>query len=180
MHGIIHLEFKRFVENGYGEKAWATLVERAGLRAEIFTPLQAYPDEQIVKLVEVAVTLTERPAVELLEAFGEFLVPTYVSVYGSLLKAEWRTLDVIEHTEDPIHRVVRKRQPGARPPSLKVARVTPQHAVITYDSRRRLCAVARGIVRGLANHFGEQVQLSDQQCMHRGDPACVISVKTLG
>ena len=65
------------------------------------------------------------------------------------------TLDVIEHTEQTIHRVVRRRQPGALPPRLRTVRVGPKMVILTYDSPRRLCAVARGIARGVAARFAE-------------------------
>jgi hypothetical protein len=45
---------------------------------------------------------------------------------------------------------------------------------MTYDSPRRLCAVARGIARGVAKKFQEMLTIRDQRCMHRGDPACII------
>ena len=177
MHGIIHLELKKFVEKKYGSKAWSTLIEQAGLSAEIFTPLRSYPDYQLFALLDFAVELTGLTRDTLLERFGEFVVPTYLDVYGSLLDADWRTLDVIEHTEETIHRVVRARQPGAAPPRLKVTREGDFEVLVTYDSERKLCAVARGISRGLARHFGEEVVISDLKCMHRGDVACVISVR---
>ena len=177
MHGIIHLELEKFVVQTFGRDAWEQIVDRAGLADRLYTPMQAYPDQDVVKVVEVAVSMTKKPAEELLEAFGEFLVPTYLSVYGPLLDSEWRTLDVIEHTEETIHRVVRMRQPGAAPPRLRVKRTAPDEVAIHYDSPRRLCSVARGITRGVAKHFGERVTISDQQCMHRGDAECVIVVK---
>jgi hypothetical protein len=126
-------------------------------------------------MVRAASELTGKPATLLLEAFGEFLVPTYVSLYGNLLKQHWRTLDVIEHTEETIHRVVRRRQPGAAPPRLRTVRVGPKLVLLTYDSPRKLCPVARGIARGLAARFGETLRTNDIECMHRGDPACIIS-----
>ena len=43
MHGIIHLELQNFVVGNYGAPAWQTLIERAGLTGQIFTPLNA-PD----------------------------------------------------------------------------------------------------------------------------------------
>ncbi len=178
MHGIIHLELRKFVEAGYGHGAWHGLLAKAGLDAEVYTPLRAYPDEQIVALVTAASEATGRPTSELLEAFGEFLVPTYVGLYGSLLDPSWRTLDVIEHTEETIHRVVRRRQPGAAPPRLHVERTGAHEVLIHYDSQRRLCAVARGIANGLARHFGESIGITDPKCMHRGDPKCIISVRT--
>src|SRR5262245_43860864 len=119
MHGLIHLELQRFVEERFGARAWTTLTQRANLASEIYTPLRSYPDEQMLALVGEAVTMTGKSATELLEAFGEFLVPTYLSLYGNLLKSDWKTLDVLEHTEGTIHRVVRLRHEGAAPPRLK-------------------------------------------------------------
>ena len=179
MHGIIHLELQKFVIGRYGEQAWSELTRRADLSGEIITPLKVYPDEHLLRLVKVASELTEVPILDLLEAFGEALVPAYVTLYGALLKPEWRTLDVIEHTEETIHRVVRMRQPGAEPPRLYAQRTRKDEVVLTYDSPRKLCAVARGIGRGLANHFAERLTISESSCMHRGDPSCSIAFRVI-
>jgi hypothetical protein len=177
MHGIIHLELQQFVADHYGEPAWKSLLERAGLAHQIYTPLQSYPDTEMLSLVGTASELTGLAASDLLEAFGAFLAPRYLELYGRLLKPEWRTLDVIEHTEETIHRVVRLRQPGAAPPRLKAERVDPRQVVVIYDSPRKLCAVARGIARGLAKHFGETIEIWEPTCMHRGEPACTLTFR---
>ena len=174
MHGIIHLELQRFVIERHGEEAWRSVVDKAGLTGEIFTPLRSYPDEQLVGLVGAAVELTSVNPTVLLEAFGEYLAPRYIALYGKLLKPEWRTLDVPEHAENTIHRVVRLREPGALPPRLQAQRISPNEIRMTYDSPRKLCAVARGIGRGIAAQFGEQLSIADSRCMLRGDPACVM------
>jgi hypothetical protein len=174
MHGIIHLELQNFVTANHGEAAWRTLLERAGLTGEIYTPLRSYPDEQIVRLVGAAVELTSADRTALLEAFGQYLAPRYIALYGKLLKPEWRTLDVLENAESTIHRVVRLREPGALPPRLQAQRLSATQISMTYDSPRKLCAVARGIARGIAAQFGEKLSIVDQKCMHQGDRACVM------
>jgi hypothetical protein len=174
MHGLIHLELRKFVEERFGESAWGQLARNAKVDAEVYTPLASYPDAQMLALVTEAVKLTNVPATDLLEQFGEHLVPAYLALYGSLLGPGWKTLDVLENTEETIHRVVRMRHPGAEPPRLRVERVSLTEAVLTYDSPRRLCAVARGIARGVAKHFKETLVIEDRKCMHRGDPACLI------
>jgi hypothetical protein len=177
MHGIIHLQLQRFVESRYGVEGWRALSRRAGLDSRVFTAVESYPDEDILRLVTEAVGLTGVPADVLLEAFGQFLVPTYLSVYGSLVKPTWRTLDLLQHTEHTIHRVVRVRQPGAAPPELRVERVSSSEVSVTYASRRRLCAVARGIILGVAEHFRETVLMTERTCMLRGDDVCRIGVR---
>ena len=48
--------------------------------------------------------------------------------------------------------------------------------LIDYRSTRRLCQVAEGIASGLGVHYGEQVEVSQSQCMLRGDARCAITV----
>jgi hypothetical protein len=177
MHGLIHLQLQRFIESRHGAEGWRELNRRAGLESRVITALQAYPDEDMTRLVTEAVGLTGVPAPDLLEAFGQFLAPVYLSVYGSLVKPDWRTLDLLENTERTIHRVVRVRQPGATPPVLSVARTSNTEAILTYGSHRRLCAVARGIIRGVATHYEERVHINEGTCMLRGSDVCRISVR---
>lgn len=180
MHGLIHLELRQFVERGFGAAAWQELATRAGVGAEIYSPMATYPDEQIQRLVAEASAMTGLPVSKLLEDFGEHLVPRYLSVYGNLLKPDWRTLEVLENTEETIHRVVRLRQAGAEPPALRTERKSPTTVVLTYNSPRRLCAVARGIARGVAKKFGENLRISEPACMLRGEPACIIEFERVG
>jgi len=175
MHGIIHLELQNFVIERHGDATWRTLLEKSGLTGEIYTPLRSYPDEQIVRLVGAAVELTGVNQTVLLEAFGEYLAPRYTALYGKLLKPEWRTLDVLEHAENTIHRVVRMREPGALPPRLQAQRLAPSIVRMAYGSPRKLCAVARGIARGIAVGFGERLAIVDEKCMLRGDRECVMT-----
>src|SRR4051812_36680220 len=100
MHGLIHLELQKFVTQNFGQAAWAELTQRAGVGAEVYTPLGSYPDEHMAALVSEGCKLTGLSATELLERFGEFLVPAYLSLYGSLVAPGWRTLDMLENTEE--------------------------------------------------------------------------------
>jgi hypothetical protein len=180
MHGIIFSELKRFVDETLGGDAWPRLLRESGVARPAYLPVQAYPDQEVVALVSTASRLTNTPVPALLHAFGEFIVPTLVRMYGHLLKANWKTLDVIEQTEGTIHAVVRAREPGAQPPMLSCTRPKPDEVVVTYSSPRKLCPLLKGIVGGLATHFRERVGLTESACMLTGAPACKISVTRVG
>jgi hypothetical protein len=77
-------------------------------------------------------------------------------------------LTELEHTEAAIHTVVRRQTPGAEPPQLSCLRPNPREVIVTYGSSRRMCAVAKGIIRGIAAHFGENVAVQEPQCMLKG------------
>ena len=179
MHGLIHVQLRQFVESRHGVSGWHELNRRAGLDSRAFTALGTYPDADMTRLVSEAANLTGMPVGDLLEAFGEFVAPTLLNLYSSLVKPGWRTLDLLEHTERTIHRVVRARQPGAAPPELSVWRTSKTEVIVTYASQRRMCGLARGIIRGVSVHYDEQVQISEQTCMLQGANTCQIRVRLL-
>jgi len=177
MHGIIHAELKKYVETTYGGTTWRDLLAAAGLSGTLYLPMQEYPDAEVVALVTAAAAATGTPAAAILEDFGRFIVPDLVKMYRSVIPPHWTTLDLIEHTEETIHRVVRLRQPGAAPPALQVRRLSPQALEIVYTSPRKLCAVAKGIAHGVAAHYQETIGVAEPQCMHRGATSCRIQVR---
>ena len=177
MHGIIFSELKKYVDTKLGGDAWTNLLQEAGLRMKVYMPIQAYPDQDAVALVSTGARITGQPVDGVLQDFGEFIAPDLLRMYGALLKNEWRTLDILERTEETIHRVVRSQNPGAEPPRLQCSRLSASSLVIVYSSSRRMCGVAKGIVRGIAVELGEKVVVSESTCMLKGGTRCEISVR---
>jgi len=179
MHGTIFTELEKFVGARLGDGAWQTLRGKAGIAPDrAYEVFGSYPDEEVFALVGAASETTGLPATALLEDFGEFIAPDLLEMYWGAIAPEWRTLDVIEHTESTIHTVVRVDHPGAAPPYLRVTRSGEREVTVLYTSPRRLCAIARGIARGIARHYGESLEITDRRCMHRGDSDCVIVMAT--
>ena len=92
------------------------LLASAGLGNKFYMATQEYPDAEVVALVTAASHKTKIPANDLLEAFGEFITPSLLRMFGHLAKPSWRTLELIENAEEAIHSVVRISNPGAKPP----------------------------------------------------------------
>lgn len=179
MYGIIHTELKDYVVSKLGEAGWDSLVAEAGLESKTYFPSETYPDEEVRAIVSAASRVTGAAEQDILQDFGTFLAPTLLTVYKPFVNPEWRTLDLLENTEQMIHKVVRRKNPGALPPELRVGRMSEGEVIITYTSRRRMCSVAKGIAAGVARHYGETVSITEVECMHNGHPRCRISVKLL-
>src|SRR5262245_30332970 len=107
MHGMIFAELKKFVVTRLGADAWNQLVVATGDSDRVYIPSQVYSDMELLRLVAAAAERTGRPSGELVEAFGEFLVPGLVRSYSAHINPAWRTLELLENTEETIHRVVR-------------------------------------------------------------------------
>ncbi|MCI0346838.1 MAG: heme NO-binding domain-containing protein [Chloroflexi bacterium] len=177
MHGFILAEIKKYVETKFDRKTWYALLERAGIPNREYTNFLEYPDGEAVAIVGVASEVTGLPPAAILEDFGAFLGADLLRIYRPLIHPGWRTLDFLAHIEETIHRVVRERNRNARPPALACRRTGADEVMILYTSGRKMCALARGIALGVAGHYGEQVALDEETCMHRGDPSCRIRVR---
>ena len=177
MHGLIFSELKKYVVARLGGEAWNKLEAEAGLANKIYLPNQVYSDEEMVKLIGAAVRLTGKDGKSIQEDFGEFIAPELLKLYNSQINPTWKALDLIEKTEEMVHRVVRLKIPGATPPHLKVTRSSPKKLVMVYNSPRRMCGVAIGLARGVGKQYKQPLKVVEQTCMNKGDASCTISIE---
>jgi hypothetical protein len=176
MHGLIFLQLQKFAQKQVGPQAWDLLLREANLPQQSYSPARAYPDDDFVALVGAASRALGKSNAAVVEAFGEFIAPDLLRLHGRMLRPEWKTLDVIENTEPLIHAAVRVGNPGAQPPVLDVVRTSADELRIVYTSERKLCHLAKGILAGIARHFGESIAVTDEACMPNGDPFCALHV----
>jgi hypothetical protein len=127
-------------------------------------------------LVGAACKATRRQPDVLLEDFGEFIAPDLLSTYELLLDGRWGLLDFLLQTEHVIHRAVRLQNPGAEPPVLRAERLGPHEVAIVYGSARKMCSVAKGLIRGAATHYRTPARIREPECMKLGAPTCRIVV----
>ncbi|TGE24701.1 hypothetical protein E5K00_05675 [Hymenobacter aquaticus] len=177
MHGSIINLLKRFVQLQYDHSTWLRLVELSGLSNADFDMNTVYPDAHIFALVGQAAEMTGIPAAQLQEKFGEFLVPDLMLVYKRYVQPEWGTLEMIEHTEEAMHGAVRRDAPGTRPPVLHVRRQSAKELEVTYESERRMGALAVGIIRGLAAYFDETEDIEVTPLTSEDEERVVIRVR---
>lgn len=178
MHGTIFKELQRYVSKSFGLPAWYGLLKGAALDQQLYLPTQHYPDTHLTALVSGTAGLRGQTVADTLEDFGMFLVPNLLQVYGSLIQPQWRTLDLLEHTEQ-MHGVVRQAGYTATPPRLLCIRTGPGEVVLHYCSDRNLSSLGVGIIRGLARHYGEHVRISKTHDPDRS-AECTILVQLEG
>ena len=181
MHGLIFFYLQKFSES---LSTGAPAGSRSGLSSLAvpdvarYLPSNVYPDADAVWFLQMIADGLDEPLMTTTRRFGEFLAPHLLKVAGPLIEPSWRTLDLVEHTEDLIHAMVRTKQPGADPPVLETVRAGPEELHVVYASRRRLCPLATGLLRGLARHYGELIEVDETSCMLRGDPFCSFVIRT--
>ena len=179
MNGIIPIELRKFVETGLGKQAWPEIVRLAEVPPRVYVPVVDYPDQEVMALLSALSARTGDSLPVILEAVGEFMVPDLISMVPMLIRPGWKTLDVIANTEDAIHEVLRQAGTNTNPPELKCRWSGPHEVVVTYMSSRKMCTLAKGIVKGIAKHYGEQATITEPSCMLRGDAACQLHIRVV-
>ncbi|WP_254522502.1 heme NO-binding domain-containing protein [Natrinema caseinilyticum] len=173
MHGILFMGLKSFVAETYDMATWRQLQEDAGVEHRRYIPISTYPDEELIALVEAAVDHTGIEQSELLRTFGRYVVPTLVDMYGIFIDDAWTGLDLVENVEGAIHEVLRKGDSlEYEPPAITATRVDTDVVLVTYGSRRDLCAVALGLLEGIGDHYDESFEVFEHRCRHEGASAC--------
>lgn len=177
MHGIVLKQLKEFVVATYDRETWERLQHESGVGGKVYVPVTEYPDEDVLALLETAVELTGLDQSELLSEFGTFLVAPLVETYGVHVDGNWNCLELIANVETYIHEALRAKQLSTyTPPALESAWIDDERVLVVYSSDRMLCHLAKGIIAGVGDHFGEPLTTTEETCMHDGAAQCTFVV----
>lgn len=177
MHGIVLKGLKDFVVSEYDREAWQAIQRDAGVAGKVYVPLTEYEDTDVLNLVGAASEKTGKEVLTLLDEFGRFLVPPLVETYGVHVDEEWTGLELLANVEDYIHTALRAKQLSTyTPPNLESEWGNTDQVRIRYGSERELCALAKGLIRGVGDYYGDSLEIQERTCMLDGDDECEILV----
>lgn len=163
MHGSIFVLLKRFVETSHDHSTWVKLLEETGVEHTSYKMQEMYPTHEIFAIITALAELTGQTTFDVMEQFGEFMVPDLMLVYSKYIQPEWRTYEMLLYTEEAMHGAVRKEDSRANPPKLLVTKKGERQLIIDYYSKRRMAGVATGIIKGIANYFDESEMVDVMQ-----------------
>lgn len=181
MYGVIFHFLRNYViERHGGEDTWQALLEAQGYRYKMYFLVKDYPDEELVNLVKTASKALKVPVPDVLEDFGAYIGPELLNFYHMYIKGEnLSTFDVVELAGSRIHDIIHEHNPNRQPPQLSAYRESPEVLMVYYYSRRKLCPVVKGIIRGLGEKYGEMFAINETQCMYKGADQCIMRVTKL-
>lgn len=163
MYGLVHTSLSKYVMAKYDVATWQGVLAEAGCGEKVYLATGVYPDDEIISLIRAVAKRTLSSIEKVLEGFGEFIAPDLIGMYKMLIDPEWRTLELLLNTENVMHRVVRLKNPGAEPPRLKFTQTGPNKLKLFYNSPRKMSALAKGIIKGVAAHYREKVSMWDKK-----------------
>jgi len=175
LKGVVFDLLERAVARDHGEDAWDDLLEKAGL-VGAYTTLGSYPDDDLGRIVSHAAMAFGIPAEEVIRWFGREALPMLAVSYPEFFTPHATTRSFLLTLNDIIHPEVRKVYLGADVPWFDMSETAGGDLVMGYESHRRLCSFAEGLIQGAAAHYGEPVVIDQPTCMLHGDPVCTIVV----
>ena len=180
MHGSMFVLLKRFVEARHDHSTWVRLLEETGVDHTSYHIQEVYPTHEIFALINRLSEYTSQSAFDVMEQFGEFMVPDLMLLYSKYVDPAWRTYEMLLNTEEAMHGAVRRQDSRANPPKLLVTKKGERQLIIDYHSKRRMAGVAIGIIRGIASYFGESDKIDVMQLTPADAERVQIKVEFLG
>src|ERR1700694_938969 len=178
VQGVILDEMRMYVVDAFGGPTWSQVLTGSGRPADHSYLLdQAYPDQELGMLAMHAAQITGKPLPDILEEFGEAMVPDMFRYYSILVNPRWSFIDFLLGMEPVLHSALHLHAPGALPTKVQATRPSPSSVRVIYDSPLRACAAVRGVIKGAALHYGVEIEITENECVLRGDPACVFTVE---
>lgn len=179
MKGIIFTSLADLVERDYGIQAWQDALDHCTPACGgAFTAGGLYPDEELLDLVSYFSRTLDLEAEFLLRYFGEFLFAELAQSHEFLVNKYNTPKDLLLAVDQEIHRDVRKLYPDTYLPSMEYFDSgEPDKLTIVYQSKRKLCALAEGLIQGAANYYKVDITLLHPRCMHRGDESCELNLQ---
>lgn len=173
MKGIIFNLAEDVVTERFGEQAWDDLLDVAQLEGA-YTTLGNYADDELDRLVAAGASRLGVAEADVLRLLGEGAFPRLAASYPVFVEPHDATHAFLLTLNDVIHSEVRKLYPDAQVPDFGFREPSSDVLELTYESPRRLCALAEGFITGAARHFGERVDIDQPECMLNGAERCVI------
>jgi hypothetical protein len=177
--GIVFNLLETLVARDFGDEKWESLIESAGVSGA-YTSLGSYPDADLFALVAAASEALALDPADVTRWFGRGAMPLFAERYPALFQEHRGTRSFVMTLNDIIHPEVRKLYPGAIVPVFDFDTSDPERLLMDYESPRKLCAFAEGLVQGAADHFDETVVIDQPLCMNRGDGHCRLAITFSG
>jgi guanylate cyclase soluble subunit beta len=182
MYGLINSSLQSMIRDKFGDDQWQAVLKESGVPKDSFLTMRSYDDSITYDLAGAASTVLGAPVETCLEMFGEYWVlETATKAYGPLMDATGTDLVGFLENLNALHDRITGTFLNYVPPEFRVESLEDGRHRIHYISQREgLTPFVVGLLKGLATHFDEAIDLHsvEQQAVSNG--AHTVFVATVG
>lgn len=166
MKGIVFTLLNDLVEERFGLETWDALLDKTKLASGgVYTAGATYPDQELFSLVGALSERVNIPADVLIRAFGEYMFPIFANRYPVFFPPNQSLREFLLSIHNVVHIEVKKLYPNAGLPDFTYEDNDPKTLVMLYRSKRKLCALAEGLIAGSSTHFNQKLLIKHEVCM---------------
>ena len=173
MKGIIFNLLEDFITEKWGAETYEEILSRCPAQATIaFVGPGTYPDSDLLAIVGMA---TEKLGISVpvaLHAFGKYCFPKLAAQFPPFVQKHNHPKPFLKTIDNIIHVEVQKLFANSEPPQITFTDPGPDQLLLTYSSKRKLCALMAGLLEGTAEHFNTPIEYQQTRCMHQGADTC--------
>lgn len=179
MHGIIHRSLKQYVIDRTSEDGWDTVTEVGNIETRLYLPVSQYPDEEVARILATVSELTGHDEAAIQRDFGRYFAPQLLDTFDAHVHHGWDALDAIEGLGQIYPQVI-DQEGDVDSVQITARRSEEDTVVVHYRSTRRLCPMLEGIIEGIADEYGAEIEISKDTPTREGLRHCELTVRRTG
>lgn len=157
IHGILFVEFKKYLNAKFGGDTWANMRRNAKLRSDTFRSPQRYPYEDLRKIVKATSEITGLSQEFIFEDFGEYIGLKFVDMFWYVVNANWKTLDTLEHSLEIVSIIAKSAKYDFQ---MQCERKSPSEVVVICSVLSEAHLMLKGSIKGLSRYHQEQIKVT--------------------
>jgi Haem-NO-binding len=173
MNGIFFVQLQQYINNEYESNSWEVILQRAEIpEGKLYFSSQKYDEEEFFRIFNESIRFLGLSRKKFLNGLGVFISLNLIKICKSVIKADWKTLDLLEHIEEFNTRLLQTGDDPALSGKFDCERISPREIRIEYTSPRKLCPLFTGLIKGIADYYKEKVIIDEPSCSLLGHPHC--------
>lgn len=177
MLGLLFAELKKYIQEESGEAAWRELTAETEADDVAFAAPSNYDDGLFHDLVGEAATRMGTDRRHLMADLGEFLAGEILDQYHDAIDPSWSTMDVLRRSHAAIEGLLEGTGSRTEGPRFESHLEGANTMVVDWYAPKHMCALAKGVVRGIAARLGDRVDTMESFCMYQGDHHCEMTFR---
>lgn len=177
MKGIVFTTLASMVEEQFGLASWQKILDSAQpASGGVYVGTATYSDEEMMSLVASAAEILDIPVTDLIRHYGKYLWGYFEGHYDTFITGHSSLKSFLLSVHSVIHMEVKKLYPESVTPDFEYDDQSANQLVMYYQSPRKLCHLAEGLIEGAAAYYQCSYQLSHDVCMHEGAESCKFEI----
>lgn len=176
MKGIIFNVLEDMIVQQCGMQVWNELLEKHAPENRVYVSAKSYADIELLSMVQDVATRLQLPPQEVVKAFGIFLFQGLATRHQNVVQRFPDFTALVLGIHHVIHVEVNKLYQDPNLSTIAASVLNPTQIEVRYQSPRKLCYCAEGLLFGAAQHFHRHISISHDVCMHQGADHCLFVI----